>query len=394
MDKIVEEKVKQSVSLLSEYDYDMWLTFAREVEVTPDPILKYIFKGHLTWESAIIINKDGEKTAIVGSLDAESVEREGVYDVIQYVESFKEGFLKYMNRKNPDSILINYSESTPVADGLSYGMYKNLSNILKRTGFENKLLSSEKLISSLIGRKTKSEKQAVKNAIDETLKIFNEVTGFLKKGVSEKQIAEFVHKKVKERGFGYAWDKKMCPAVFAGPQKGGAHSGPTDKKIRKGEVVNMDFGLKINNYVSDIQRSWYILKDDENEAPEPVKKAFKVLIESVQKAASKLREGVKGVDVDEVARKHIVNNGYDEFPHGLGHQVGRSAHDGAALLGPSWERYGNRPFVEIEEGMLFTIEPRIPVKNYGVVTVEEIVQVDKDGVKFLSEPQKEIILVR
>ncbi len=393
-DTIIIEKTDQAISLLKEYDYDMWITFARERSVTPDPILDYIFEDNLTWKSAIIITKGGYKIAIVGSLDAEAIERKGVYEVIPYIKSFKEPFIKYLQKISPDSILINYSKDSPIADGLTHGMYLNLMEAIKEAGFEKSVVSSEKLISSLLGRKTETEIKLVKNAIDETLKIFDEVTEFLKEGISEKDVAEFVKSKVKERGFGYAWEEVMCPAVFAGPQTGGAHSGPTNKKIKKGEVVNMDFGIKLNGYVSDLQRTWYILKDDEDNAPQPVKKAFKVLIESVEKAAEALKVGVKGIDIDSVAREHIVRNGYPEYPHALGHQVGRNAHDGAALLAPAWERYGNLPYLPIEENMLFTIEPRIPVEGYGIVTVEDIVRVKKDGVEFLSPPQKEIILIR
>ncbi len=394
MRELIIEKVEQAVSLLNEYNSDMWITFARERSVTPDPILDYIFEDNLTWKSAIIITREGKKIAIVGSLDAESIERRGIYEVIPYVKSFKEPFIKYLKHKNPNKILINFSKDSPIADGLTHGMYLNLMEAIEEAGYMERVESSEKFISSLLGRKTETEVKLVKNAIDETLKIFDEVTSYIKEGVSEKDIANFVKDKVKERGFGYAWEEEMCPAVFTGPQTGGAHSGPTERKIKKGEVVNMDFGIKLNGYVSDLQRTWYVLKDNENDAPEPVKKAFKVLVESVEKAAEALRVGVRGIDVDTVAREHIVKNRYPEYPHALGHQVGRNAHDGAALLAPEWERYGNLPFLPIEENMLFTIEPRIPVEGYGVVTVEDIVRVKRDGVEFLSPPQKEIILVK
>jgi len=391
---IIMEKVNQSAELLKEFGFDMWITFARETSVTPDPILNYIFEDNLTWKSAIIITKDGDKIAIVGSLDANSIERKGIYKVIPYVKSFSEPFIKYLKDKNPSSILLNFSKDSPVADGLSHGMFLNLFEILKNEGYGDKIISSEKLIASLIGRKTESEIKAVKNAIDETLKIFSETTDFIREGITEKQIAEFVKSKVVERGFGYAWEEEMCPAVFAGPQTGGAHSGPTDKILKKGEVVNMDFGISLNGYVSDLQRTWYLLKDNENDAPEPVKKGFKVLIESVEKAAEAMKAGVKGIEIDTIARKHITDNGYLEYPHALGHQVGRSAHDGTALLAPAWERYGNLPYIELEENMLFTIEPRIPIEGYGVVTVEDIVRVRKEGVEFLSAPQKKLILIK
>ncbi|MBN2356481.1 M24 family metallopeptidase, partial [candidate division KSB1 bacterium] len=77
----------------------------------------------------------------------------------------------------------------------------------------------------------------------------------------------------------------------------------------------------------------------------------------------------------------------------LGHQVGRSAHDGAGLLCPQWERYKNLPFLKVEAGQVYTIEPRLTVAGYGIVTMEEIVIVTETGCEFLSEPQKKLIVI-
>jgi len=106
-----------------------------------------------------------------------------------------------------------------------------------------------------------------------------------------------------------------------------------------------------------------------------------------------LKPGVQGVTIDKIARDHIVGAGYEEFPHGLGHQVGRFVHDGTALLGPAWEKYATKPFQPVEEGMVFTIEPRLLVPGRGVVTVEEMVYVTADGAEFMGAPQTELILV-
>jgi Xaa-Pro aminopeptidase len=123
-------------------------------------------------------------------------------------------------------------------------------------------------------------------------------------------------------------------------------------------------------------------------------KGFDAVRDAVRKAAAFLRPGVQGREVDAVARGHIVSQGFDEYPHGLGHQIGRQAHDGAGLLCPVWERYAERPFSVVEEGQCYTLEPRVPVAGHGVATIEEVVVVTKDGCRFLSEPQTEIMLVR
>ncbi len=373
----------------------MWITFVRETKVTKDPMIDMIVGEHSTWQSAFIINRDGETAAIVGSIEEENIVKTGLYQkVIGYVKSVKEPLLEYLNGKNPKSIAINYSKNSVLSDGLTYGMFLLLNDYLDGTEFKNRLVSAEEIISALRGRKSDSELSIMKEAITETLKIFDAVTKFIKPGLTEKDVAEYVKKLMKEKGFQPAWDEETCPAVFTGPNPASAHSGPTDRKIEKGHLVNMDFGIKYKGYCSDLQRTWYVLRDGETEAPAEVQKGFEVIRDAIQKVADAIKPGVTGVEMDDIARNYITDNGYPEYPHGLGHQVGREVHDGGAGLFPRWERYGNTPFMKLEERQVFTIEPRLPVEGYGVATIEEEVVITKDGCEFLSPPQKELILIK
>jgi len=215
----------------------------------------------------------------------------------------------------------------------------------------------------------------------------------MKPGMSEKQVADFIKNIVNEKGFETAWEDAHCPAVFSGPDTAGAHAEPTERIIKKGHIINIDFGVKIDGYCSDLQRTWYVLQDGEDKAPEPVLKGFNTIIESIEKAAKSLKPGKTGNEIDTIARNYIVEKGYAEYPHALGHQIGKVAHDGGALLAPSWERYGNLPFIKIEKDQVFTIEPRLTVDGYGIATVEDEVIITDSGCEFISNPQKEIILI-
>ncbi len=392
---ILKEKVTQAISILNEKDIDMWITFVRESAVLRDPVMEMIVGGNSTWQAAFVINKDGDTTAVVGSMEKENFVKAGLYkNVIGYLKSIREPLVEYITSKNPKKIAINYSKNSVLADGLSYGLYQVLLDHLADTDYKNRLVSSEEIISSLRGRKSAAELSIMKEAVKETLKIFGEVTDFIKPGMSELDIAKFVTNIAEESGYELAWEASHCPAVFAGPDPAGPHSGPTDKIIEKGSMVNMDFGIKYKGYCSDLQRTWYILKNDEDLPPEPVQRGFEVIRDSIQMVADKIKPGVTGVEMDDIARNYITKNGYEEYPHGLGHQVGKTVHDGVAGLFPRWERYGNAPFMKLEEGQVFTIEPRLPVKGYGVSTLEEEVYLTKDGCEFISEPQKELILIK
>lgn len=394
MDNLLKEKLNQAVKILEEKGIDMWLTFVRETELTVDPVLPYILGTGCTWQSAFIITAKGRKIAIVGSLDREKISRTGLYpEVIPYVGSIKDSLLKVLDEEKPEKIALNFSKDSPASDGLTHGMFLKLMEYMEGREWKERIVSAEDIISTLRGRKTPEEIKRIEEAIRITEKIFKRVSDFIKPGLSEREIAEFMKEEVKREGVELAWEEETDPAVFSGPQEVGAHSGPTEKKVERGHVINIDFGIKYKGYVSDLQRVWYVAENGE-EIPKKVREAFETIKEAIKLSIKSLKPGVKGWEVDSIAREFIKSKGYDEYPHALGHPVGRSVHDGGTLLAPRWERYGEIPFKEVEEGNVFTLEPRINLPEYGVVSIEEIVVVEKDGSRFLSTPQEEIFLIR
>ncbi len=394
INKIMNEKIKQAIKILKEKNIDLWLIFVQESSIMQDPTIEIVVGKNCTWQSAFLINRKGETTAIVGSLEVENFEGKGQFNkVIGYLKSIREPLVEYLNDNKPNMIAINYSRNSVIADGLSHGLYLNLLEHLKGTGYEKKLVSSEEIVSALKGRKSVTELAIMQEAVDKTLEIFDKVTCFIKPGITELEIADYIKSIVKEKGYGLAWEEDHCPAVFTGPDASGAHSGPTNKKVEKGHMVNIDFGIEYNGYCSDLQRTWYVLKDGETSAPEPVQQGFNVIRDAIQMVADKLKPGVLGCEMDDIARGYVIEQGYEEYPHGLGHQVGRKVHDGGGGLLPRWERYGNTPFMRVEENQVNTIEPREPVEGYGVSTLEEEVVVRKGGAEFISKPQKKLMLI-
>ncbi len=391
---MINEKIQQAADILIEKNIDLWLTFVRESANNPDPCMDLIVGTNVTWQSAFIINKSGESVAIVGHLDDSHIRSVTPYqEVISYKADIREDLLSVLDRFSPKTIAINYSRSDVMADGLGHGLWQVLRQHLSGTPHENRLVSSGPVASAVRGRKSPAELHRIKEAIRLTQAILESVTGFIKPGKTEKEIAGFVKNQVTQMNHGYAWNPEMCPSVFSGPNAAGAHAGPTDRKIERGHLLNLDFGLKVDDYCADLQRTWYILREGEEKAPPEVEHGFATVRDAIQKANKALRPGATGLQIDQIARGYVMSQGYDEYPHGLGHQVGRIAHDGGAMLGPSWPRYGDLPNIPLELGEVYTIEPRVSVPGHGVATLEEMTLVQKTGGQFLSNPQKEIWLV-
>jgi Xaa-Pro aminopeptidase len=392
---MITGKIQQAIAILKEKRIDAWLTFVRESATLPDPVIDMVIGQHSTWQTAWLIFRNGQTVAIAGSLDVAAIKAAGRYgSIVSYVQGIGPELVRVLDQRKPKSIAINFSTDSVVADGLSHGMYLTLIRILEGTPYVTRLVSAEPVISALRGRKTPAEIARIKKAIALTLDIFDQVTGYLAPGKTEQDVATFILKHVKALGLDLAWSADHCPAVFTGPDHAGAHFGPTKRRIERGHVVNIDFGVKVDGYCSDLQRTWYIARTGEAKAPAEVTRGFQVIRDAIRLAAEAMKPGAVSWTIDAVARTHIVSNGYPEYPHALGHQVGRAAHDGGVGLLPRWERYGRLPSGTLEAGQVFTIEPRLPIPGYGVATIEEIVWLGTSGVTFLSKPQTQLWVVR
>ena len=258
---VYQEKAQQASALLAEFDLDMWITYVRETAEHTDPVLKLLGPFSPTWPAAFIFTRDGEKIAISGKGDDEAIRRENVFDdVMPYTQSIKDVLVPLIARVDPQRIGLNYSQSDVSADGLTYGMYLNLQGYFADTPYATRLVSAEDFVEALRGRKTPQELTAMRKASAISMEIFDIVSAWLKPGVSEKEIYAFVHKLVAERGVDTAWDPAHCPGLNAGPNSPWGHVGVSDETVKAGETLNMDFGVKVDGFCSDNQRTWYVLR--------------------------------------------------------------------------------------------------------------------------------------
>lgn len=394
MKTLVHEKAEQAISIMRELGLDCWLTFVSETTAQRDPVLSLIYgPGNLTWQSALLFSATGERVALVGHYEVRAAEQTGVFEhVTGYHESVRTPLIEVLSRWDPGQIAINYSQDSVHADGLTHGLYLTLLDLLVGTPYGDRLVSAEKLIGALRARKTPVEVERIRAAVETTRLIYERTFDAIHPDMTEIDVSDFMHDQLATLGVGPAWDDEGCPVVNAGPDSDVGHGVPSDLPVKRGQIVHLDFGVRQDDYCSDIQRVVYLLAEDEFQPPEPVRRAFEVVRAAVEAAAAACRPGVMGQEVDAAARKVITDAGYEEYKYATGHGLGRNAHDGGPLLGPTWERYGSAPRQRLEPGHVYTIEPGVAVPNYGYLGLEEDVLITENGAVYLGEPQRELVV--
>jgi Xaa-Pro aminopeptidase len=391
---IYQEKAAQAGALLGELGLDCWLTFVRETGERPDPGVDMLLGSSLTWTSALLLGRDGSRTAIVGRYDVENVRLAGVFsEVIGYDEDIGAPLRAQLQRLDPGRIGLNYSRHDHTADGLTYGMQQLLHELLAGTPYADRLGSAGDLLGRLRARKTPSELERIRAAIAVTEEIVGLITPQIRPGVSEAALAEFVHAEFSRRGLPSSWDWNYCPTVNSGPDSPIGHVAPQPHiLVQPGHLVHMDLGVRKDDYCSDLQRMWYVRRPGESAPPPEIQRAWETVVAAIDAGAAALRPGVPGWQVDAVARQVLLDAGYPEYRHALGHGLGRACHDGGPLLGPRWPRYGHAPEQLVEVGHVYTLELDV-LTSAGMLALEEDVVVTEAGCTFLSSYQRELMLV-
>jgi Xaa-Pro aminopeptidase len=391
---LLHEKADQAEALLRATGLDCWLTFVRETGIHPDPGVELIVGTDVTWISAFLFGPGGRRVAIVGRFDVANIRTVGVFqEIIGYDEGIRQPLLQVLREWDPQRIGLNYSTDDPTADGLTQGMWLLLNDLLRDTPYGARLTSAAPLLARLRARKSPTEIARIRAAVAVTEAIAGLVTEQIRPGVSEVQLADFVHEQFRRRGLASAWDWESCPIVNSGPDSEPGHTKPrADLRVAPGHLVHIDLGVKQDGYCSDLQRMWYVRRPGEDGPPEAVRRGFATVIGAIEAAAAVLRPGVPGYEVDAAARRVVVEAGYPEYKHGTGHGLGRAVHDGGTHLGPRWEKYGKTPEGLVEAGNIFTLELGVTTEA-GYIGVEEDVLVTDRGCEFLSSFQRELMVI-
>ena len=197
----------------------------------------------------------------------------------------------------------------------------------------------------------------------------------IKEGKTELEIVAAIEYELKKKGI---TDMSFATMVLTGANGASPHGTPGQTKIQKGDFVLFDLGVIVDGYCSDITRTvaYGEINDKQKEIYDTVLKAQLAAIEA------SIPE-VTCANVDLTARKIITDAGYGEyFPHRLGHGLGIGVHEYPSLTETN--------DLQLEAGMVYTIEPGIYVPNVAGVRIEDDILVTKNGVEILTKFSKEL----
>jgi Xaa-Pro aminopeptidase len=389
-DEIAAGKRAQAAAIMARQGLAGWLAVVRETGAgggSPDPVQALWAPVAVVGLAALLLRPDGAATAVVANYDRLAMERSGHFEqVLAYDQDWRPALLQALDALPEGRIGVNFSIHDHLADGISHGCYLALADALAGSRHAGRLTGAEGAAAELRGVKIPAEITRLRDAARLTEGLFAELGPRLRPGVTERQVYEYVHGRLREMGLGTAWDPLICPSVNIGARSEHGHVGPSDLAASPGDLVHLDFGVLAADYCADLQRMWFLPEPGRISPPEEVLLAFEAVHGAIRAGMAVLRPGVAGFEVDEAARAHLRDAGYPEFQHAFGHQLGRACHDGGGVLGPRWPRYAARSRLPVRPGQVWTLELGVPTPR-GSLSLEEMVLVTEHGATWLSEPQ-------
>jgi Xaa-Pro dipeptidase len=247
---------------------------------------------------------------------------------------------------------------------------------LKDAAPKIELISGQTIVNQLRMIKTDLELELMEEAVRTAECAMSAILQGIKPGVTEKEIASKLVSRLLHSGSDP--ELPFFPIVAFGSNSANPHAFPTDRELKDGELVLIDWGANVAGYYSDITRTF---------AMGDVNPELEKIAEFVRKAnaagRAAVKPGVKTREVDAAARKVIEDAGYGKFfIHRTGHGLGREGHEE-----PYISQYDD---TILERGMTFTIEPGVYLPNRGGVRIEDNVVVTQEGSRSLTNLPREL----
>ncbi|MEX2029289.1 MAG: M24 family metallopeptidase [Candidatus Paceibacterota bacterium] len=194
-------------------------------------------------------------------------------------------------------------------------------------------------------------------------------------GITEIEIADFIKKSLAKHG---APVLPFEPIVAFGKNTANIHHEPNKTKLKKGDIIMLDFGCAVNHYCSDMTRTFFW-----GEPSARQKRVYSAVLEAQNRAINKIKKGERRAKIiDKTARDFLAKKFKNNFKHGLGHGVGTVIHE--------WPNFKPKSGDVLPIGCVMTIEPGIYIKGFGGVRIEDMVLITRNGCKNLTNFPKDL----
>ncbi len=260
-----------------------------------------------------------------------------------------------------------------VEESVSHIEYKALEKLFEGL----KLIAVDDAFKELRAVKSEREISLIKQAQVVTDTAFKEILPFIKEGVSEIEIAARLEYIILKNGCELAFDS----IVAFGDNGSKPHAHRSERTLKRGEFVTMDFGAKYRGYCSDMTRTVALGTVDERKA-----RAYNAVLEANKLAAKAIKPGEKCCDIDAVARNYLAKFSLDKyFAHSLGHSVGVDIHEMPA--------FSPRCDAVLKPGMIITVEPGVYLEGDFGLRIEDMALVTENGSENLTHSDKNLIVL-
>jgi methionyl aminopeptidase len=185
----------------------------------------------------------------------------------------------------------------------------------------------------------------------------------VKKGTPTQELAKIAANEVKKQGGEAAFlDYSGFPAsICVSINDNVVHGLPSEKTIKNGDIVSLDFGVKYQGYYTDAARTYLIGSDPDKQ------KFINITKQSLDRAIDKAREGARIGDISFTVQHILESNKYGVVRDLIGHGVGRQLHEDPNI--PNFGHAETGPV--LKAGMTLAIEPMSTIGDFKVFTAED-----------------------
>lgn len=230
-------------------------------------------------------------------------------------------------------------------------------------------IATSGVVEGLRARKDEGELARIRRAAGLTSAALERVLAAVEEGMTERDLAAEVDYRLRRVGSGPPAFESI---VAAGERSALPHARPSDRPLREGDLLLLDFGATCEGYCADLTRVAVLGRaaDWQRRLHEAVDGARRAAVEAV-------RDGRPAREVDRAARDRLEADGWAEaFSHSTGHGLGLEVHEGPALSRRSDEI--------LRRGNVVTIEPGVYLRGRGGIRLEDDVAVREDGGEVLT----------